>query len=104
MGFINSKVMNPDRRRLGQGPLTHEEMATCSGVEVVPAKAESLRSKAKLLVARGWLPEPAPGRAGPVHAREGRGRPHLLGPVGTGARYTPVGDDVQKSNALFLTP
>jgi hypothetical protein len=28
----------------------------------VPAKVEALRSKAKRLVSRGWLAEPAPGR------------------------------------------
>ncbi|MCX5395655.1 hypothetical protein [Streptomyces sp. NBC_00102] len=51
-----------DRVRLGQGPLTCQEMATAFGLDVVPAKVEGLRSKAKRLVARGWLAEPAPGR------------------------------------------
>ncbi|MBB0246695.1 hypothetical protein FNQ90_21895 [Streptomyces alkaliphilus] len=51
-----------DRVRLGQGPLTCQEMATAFGLDVVPAKVEGLRSKAKRLVARGWLTEPAPGR------------------------------------------
>lgn len=51
-----------DRIRLGQGPLTCQEMATAFGMDVVPAKVEGLRSKAKRLVARGWLAEPAPGR------------------------------------------
>jgi hypothetical protein len=32
------------------------------GLDAVPAKVEALRSKAKRLVARGWLAEPAPGR------------------------------------------
>ena len=41
------------------------------GMDVVPARVEALRSKAKRLVARGWLAEPA---AGPVHARAGCGR------------------------------
>ncbi|MEU9954005.1 hypothetical protein [Streptomyces sp. NPDC047939] len=51
-----------DRVRLGQGPLTCQEMASAFGLDVVPAKVEGLRSKAKRLVARGWLAEPAPGR------------------------------------------
>lgn len=42
-----------DRARLGQGPLTCQEMAAVFGVDPVPAKVEALRSKAKRLVARG---------------------------------------------------
>jgi hypothetical protein len=61
-----------DRERLGQGPLTCQEMAAAFGMAVVPAKVEALRSKAKRLVARRLA-----GRAwtGAVHARAGRGRP-----------------------------
>ncbi|MFJ5157534.1 hypothetical protein ACIQCF_39805 [Streptomyces sp. NPDC088353] len=51
-----------DRARLGQGPLNCQEMAAAFGMDVVPARVEALRSKAKRLVARGWLAEPAPGR------------------------------------------
>jgi len=51
-----------DRSRLRQGPLTCQEMAAVFGMDVVPARVEALRSKAKRLVARGWLAEPAPGR------------------------------------------
>jgi hypothetical protein len=51
-----------DRARLGQGPVTCQEMAAVFGMDVVPARVEALRSKAKRLVARGWLAEPAPGR------------------------------------------
>ncbi|MFE0731651.1 hypothetical protein ACFW2X_26065 [Streptomyces antibioticus] len=51
-----------DRGRLGQGPVTCQEMAAGFGMDVVPARVEALRSKAKRLVARGWLAEPAPGR------------------------------------------
>ncbi|MFC9931358.1 hypothetical protein [Streptomyces sp. NPDC127190] len=51
-----------DRSRLGQGPLTCQEMAACFGLGPVPAKVEALRSKAKRLVARGWLVESAPGK------------------------------------------
>jgi hypothetical protein len=51
-----------DRVRLHQGPLTCQEMAAVFGMDVVPARVEALRSKAKRLVARGWLAEPGPGR------------------------------------------
>ncbi|WP_369185389.1 hypothetical protein [Streptomyces sp. Y1] len=51
-----------DRDRLGQGALTCQELAAAFGLEVAPAKVEALRSKAKRLVARGWLAEAAPGR------------------------------------------
>jgi hypothetical protein len=51
-----------DRGRLHQGPATCQEMAAVFGMDVVPARVEALRSKAKRLVARGWLAEPAAGR------------------------------------------
>jgi hypothetical protein len=51
-----------DRMRLEQGPATCQDMAVAFGLETVPAKVEALRSKAKRLVARGWLSEPVPGR------------------------------------------
>jgi hypothetical protein len=51
-----------DRLRLGQGPLTCQEMVATFGMDVVPARVEALRSKAKRLVAHGWLAEPAAGR------------------------------------------
>ncbi|MBT2369305.1 hypothetical protein J7E88_29365 [Streptomyces sp. ISL-10] len=51
-----------DRLRLGQGPLTCQERAAAFGMDVVPARVEALRSKAKRLVARGWLLELGPGR------------------------------------------
>ncbi|WP_405554733.1 hypothetical protein OHV08_12270 [Streptomyces canus] len=51
-----------DRVRLGQGPLTCQEMAAQFGMDVVPARVEALRSKAKRLVAGGWLAEWQPGR------------------------------------------
>ncbi|MFJ2847806.1 hypothetical protein ACIPD2_40325 [Streptomyces griseofuscus] len=50
------------RARLRQGPLTCQEMAAAFGMDVVPAKVEALRSKAKRLVARGWLAERQPGQ------------------------------------------
>ncbi|MFF7191147.1 hypothetical protein ACFZAR_39500 [Streptomyces sp. NPDC008222] len=37
-------------------------MAAVVGMDVVPARVEALRSKAKRLVARGWVAESAPGR------------------------------------------
>ncbi|WP_042382292.1 hypothetical protein [Streptacidiphilus melanogenes] len=51
-----------DRGRLGQGTLTCQEMAARLGLDLVPAKVEALRAKAKRLTARGWLVESAPGR------------------------------------------
>ncbi|MFJ1954539.1 hypothetical protein ACIOGT_25300 [Streptomyces microflavus] len=51
-----------DRDRLHQGPLTCQEMAVLFGLDAVPAKVEALRSKAKRMVARGWLAERQPGR------------------------------------------
>lgn len=51
-----------DRARLHQGPLTCQEMTAAFGMDVVPARVEALRSKAKRLVARGWLAERQPGR------------------------------------------
>jgi hypothetical protein len=51
-----------DRHRLHQGPLTCQELAVMFGLDAVPAKVEALRSKAKRLVARGWLAERQPGR------------------------------------------
>ncbi|MFD9411264.1 hypothetical protein ACFWBN_30165 [Streptomyces sp. NPDC059989] len=51
-----------DQGHLGQGPLTCQEMAKAFGIEAVPAKVETLRSKAKRLVARGWLAESVPGQ------------------------------------------
>jgi hypothetical protein len=60
-----------DRARLGQGPMTCQEMAASFGMDVVPARVEALRSKAKRLVARGWLAEPAPGRFTPARGVSG---------------------------------
>jgi hypothetical protein len=51
-----------DRHRLHQGLLTCQELAVMFGLDAVPAKVEALRSKAKRLVARGWLAERQPGR------------------------------------------
>lgn len=51
-----------NRGRLGHGPLPCQEMAAAFGIDPAPAKVETLRSKAKRLVARGWLAESAPGQ------------------------------------------
>ncbi|MEU4088392.1 hypothetical protein [Streptomyces aureus] len=51
-----------DLHRLHQGPLTCQEMAVLFGLDAVLARVEALRSKAKRLVARGWLAERQPGR------------------------------------------
>jgi hypothetical protein len=62
-----------DRARLGQGPLTCQEMAVAFGMDVVPARVEALWSKAKRLVARGWLAERQPGRFTLAQAVSGPG-------------------------------
>jgi hypothetical protein len=62
-----------DRSRLHQGPLTCQEMAAMFGIDVVPARVEALRCKAKRLVARGWLAEPAPGQFTPAAGVGGPG-------------------------------
>lgn len=66
-------IVLADRVRLGQGPMTCQEMAALFGMDVVPARVEALRSKAKRLVARGWLAEPAPGRFMPARGVSGPG-------------------------------
>lgn len=55
-----------------EGP-TFQEMAAAFGMDVVLAQVEALRSKAKRLVARGWLAEPAPGRFMLAHGVAGLG-------------------------------
>lgn len=62
-----------DRSQLHQGQLTCQEMAAGFGMDVVPARVEALRSKAKRLVARGWLAEPGPGRFTPAAGVTGPG-------------------------------
>jgi hypothetical protein len=48
-----------DRLRLGQGPPACPEMPDAFGMDVVPARVEALRSKAKRPVTRGRLAEAA---------------------------------------------
>ncbi|EST18749.1 hypothetical protein M878_44450 [Streptomyces roseochromogenus subsp. oscitans DS 12.976] len=47
------------------------QLAVALGLEAVPAKVEGVRSKAKRLVARGWLAEERPGAFSPVAGRVG---------------------------------
>ncbi|WP_307021623.1 hypothetical protein [Streptomyces canus] len=42
-----------DRRRFHQGPLTCQEIAAWSGMNLMAAEAEALQSKANRLIARG---------------------------------------------------
>ena len=52
-----------DRQRSGSsGAMGCQEIAAGLGLDVVPAKVEGVRSKAKRLVERGWLAEGVPGR------------------------------------------
>ncbi|MDH6704217.1 hypothetical protein P3T27_000918 [Kitasatospora sp. MAA19] len=70
---LNAAVLAPDyqrivnlladRRRSGdEAAMSCQQLAGVLGLEVVPAKVEGVRSKAKRLVARGWLMEESPGR------------------------------------------
>ncbi|WP_405006844.1 hypothetical protein [Kitasatospora purpeofusca] len=60
-----------DRSRLGQGPLTCQEMAACFSLDPVPAKVETLRSKAKRPRSVAAPARPARGPCGGA----GRGTP-----------------------------
>jgi len=51
-----------DRERAGGGPVNCREVSAALGLDLVAAKVEGLRSKAKRLVQRGWLAEEVPGR------------------------------------------
>ncbi|MFC8866060.1 hypothetical protein BCL80_1382 [Streptomyces avidinii] len=50
-----------DRERSGEGPAICRQLADMLDLELVPAKIEGVRSKAKRLAARGWLAEDTPG-------------------------------------------
>jgi hypothetical protein len=50
-----------DRERSGEGPAICRQLADLLGLELVPAKIEGVRSKAKRLAVRGWLVEDTPG-------------------------------------------
>lgn len=63
-----------DRRRSGsRGAMGCQEITAALGLDVVPAKVEGVRSKAKRLVERGWLTEGVPG-PGPAEFGRRRGR------------------------------
>lgn len=53
-----------DRQHAGEGgSMSCQEIAAALGLELAPAKIEgAVRSRAKRLVARGWLAEDTPGR------------------------------------------
>ncbi|MGW1399852.1 hypothetical protein ACWCRF_14540 [Streptomyces sp. NPDC002405] len=55
-----------DRPWLGQGPVICQGPAAAFGMDVVPARVEAPRSKAKHLLARGRPAEPAAGRFTPL--------------------------------------
>ncbi|MCX4825971.1 hypothetical protein OG883_40525 [Streptomyces sp. NBC_01142] len=62
---VTAQVLAPEYRRLeanggGEG-LRAKDLAARLGLELVPAKVEGVRVKAKRLVARGWLAEDRPG-------------------------------------------
>lgn len=67
-GGQSSAVLAPDYRRIlglveqaDTAGLRVKDLARGLGLELVPGKVEGVRSKAKRLVARGWLAEPVPG-------------------------------------------
>ncbi|MFF9498490.1 hypothetical protein [Streptomyces sp. NPDC014656] len=74
-------VLAPDYRRLvdvlaggsrsGGEAMDCRQLAVALGLEAVPAKVEGVRSKAKRLVARGWLAEARPGAFSVVAGRVG---------------------------------
>lgn len=65
---LEAVVLAPDYRRIMEilagtvgGAMDCRQLATALGLQPVPAKVEGVRSKAKRLVARGWLAEQSPG-------------------------------------------
>ncbi|MCU7827261.1 MULTISPECIES: hypothetical protein [unclassified Kitasatospora] len=68
---LDAGVLAPDYRRImkilaaprrsGGAAVDCRQLAVGLGLEAVPAKVEGVRSKAKRLVARGWLVEESPG-------------------------------------------
>ncbi|MFF8919544.1 hypothetical protein ACF08M_41245 [Streptomyces sp. NPDC015032] len=82
-----------DRHRLDQGPLTCQEMVGLFGRDAVPAKVEALRSKAKRLVVRGWLVEPAPG-----------GFPLASGVSGPGGGFSSDGRRTARRSTTWAAP
>ncbi|WP_331756027.1 hypothetical protein [Streptomyces sp. NBC_01643] len=60
-----------DRERSGEGSAICRQLADALGLELVPAKIEGVRSKAKRLVVRGWLVEDTPGSFSVAASRGG---------------------------------
>jgi hypothetical protein len=64
-----TSVLAPDYQRIvevvesdtGRAGLRCQQLAVALGLDVVPAKVEGLRSKAKRLVERGWILQVRPG-------------------------------------------
>ncbi|KAF5991019.1 hypothetical protein [Streptomyces sp. WAC00263] len=64
-----ASVLAPDYQRIvsvleseaGRDGMRCQQLATALGLEVIPAKVEGLRSKAKRLVERGWALQVRPG-------------------------------------------
>ncbi|MFJ9080327.1 hypothetical protein ACIRO3_34600 [Streptomyces sp. NPDC102278] len=76
-GLVAS-VLAPDYQRLvevlaeeGGEAMDCRQLAAALGLEVVAAKVEGVRSKAKRLAARGWLAEERPGMFSVVAGRVG---------------------------------
>lgn len=75
---LDASVLALDYRRImealagsGGQALDCRQLASALGLELVPAKVEGVRSKAKRLVARGWLAEDRPGMFSVVAGRGG---------------------------------
>ncbi|MGW1619129.1 hypothetical protein [Streptomyces sp. NPDC002172] len=76
---LEDSALAPDYRRLvdvlaggsepGGEAMDCRQLAMALGLEAVPAKVEGVRSKAKRLVARGWLAEERPGMFSAVARR-----------------------------------
>jgi hypothetical protein len=76
---LEDSALAPDYRRLvdvlaggsepGGEAMDCRQLAVALGLEAVPAKVEGVRSKAKRLVARGWLAEERPGMFSAVARR-----------------------------------
>ncbi|MER5185760.1 hypothetical protein ABT009_47260 [Streptomyces sp. NPDC002896] len=65
---LNAAALAPDYRRImttlaerGGEAMDCRQLAAALGLELVPAKVEGVRSKAKRLARRGWLVEGVPG-------------------------------------------
>ncbi|MFD5699019.1 hypothetical protein [Streptomyces lasiicapitis] len=72
----NQRILNVLRDRPGLEPLQAKDIAAVMGIDTaVAAKVEGVRSKAKRLAERGWLPQEASGAFS-------AGRRHMASPDG----------------------